>query len=84
MRYHCVIILSLDNVAHDARLLLLFRLAADVLEHLVHLLQRLAGGLGDEEECEDKGEKAEDCEKGVCAVAGVLDERGSNETLKVC
>lgn len=81
MRYHCVVILSLDNVAHDARLLLLFRLTADVLEHLVHLLQRLTGSLRDDEECEDESEKTEDCEESVCAVAGVLDKRGSDETL---
>ena len=64
--------LPLDDFAHNARLLLLFRLTADVLEHVVHFLESLSRRLWNNEECKDKGEKAEDGKEGIRAVASVL------------
>lgn len=52
---------------------LLFGSARVVLEDVIHLFQRAALGLGNEEECPDKGEKAEYGEEGVCAEARVFD-----------
>jgi hypothetical protein len=67
---------------HDARLLLLLRFAADVLEHLVHIFQAPACSLRYDEVGEDEGEQAEDCKECVGSETGVLNERRSDETLQ--
>jgi hypothetical protein len=61
--------------------LLLFRLAADILEHLVHLLKCFARGFRHKEKCENEGEQTKDGEEGVGSEASVLDERRSYKTL---
>lgn len=73
--------LSFYNFPHDSLLLLLLRLATNVLEHLIHLLECLAGRFRDKEKREDKGEEAENSKERVRAETGVLDERWCNETL---
>ena len=73
---------SLNNLRHDPRLLLLFRLTADVLEHLIHLLEGLARRFRNTEERKDEGEETEDGEEGVRARASVLDERRCDKTLR--
>ena len=73
--------LAVDNVPHNARFLLFFRLATDIVEDLVHFFQSLACGLGDDKVREDEGEETKDGEEGVGTVSGVLDERRGDETL---
>lgn len=62
-----------EQFGFDGPAAVLFCGARVVLEDVVHLFQRATLGLGDEEECPDKGEEAEYGEEGVCAEAGVLD-----------
>jgi hypothetical protein len=54
------------------------RFAGIILEDVVHLLERAALGLGDEEEGPDECEETED---GEDAVAGVFDQRRGDEAL---
>ena len=75
--------LPLHNISHDPRLLLLFRLAANIFEYLVHLLERLTSRFRDAEECKDKSKKTEDSEERIRAVAGVLNERRRDEALRL-
>lgn len=78
---HGLVLLAFHNIAHDASLLLLFRLAADILEHLVHFLKCFARGFRHNEKCENEGEQTKDGEEGVGSKASVLDERRSYKTL---
>jgi hypothetical protein len=71
----------LHNLRHDPRLLLLLGFAADVFEHIVHLLQCPPGRLGNAEEGEDKRNKTEDREEDVGSCPGVLNQGWCNETL---
>jgi hypothetical protein len=71
----------LHNLIHNPHLTLLFFNTVHILEHLIHLLQRLARRLGHAEEREQEGEQAEDSEEGVCAEARVLDKGRGDETL---
>jgi hypothetical protein len=74
--------LTFHDLCHDPRLLLLFRFAADVFEHFIHLLECLAGCFGNTEKREYESEETEDCEEGVCTSARVLDERRRDEALR--
>jgi hypothetical protein len=51
---------------------------------MVHLFKGPSTGLGDKKECPDEGEQTEYGEEDVSSVAGVLDQRGSDETLELC
>lgn len=75
--------LSFNNVVHDPLLSRLLFGAVDILEDLVHFLQRLAGRLRDKEERENEGEQTEDGEEGVGTIASVLDERWCDESLNM-
>lgn len=57
------------------------RFTGIILEDVVHLLERAALGLGDEEECPDECKETEDGEEDVGAVAGVFDQRRGDEAL---
>lgn len=52
-----------------------------ILENMIHLLESSTHSLRNEEICPDTSENTEYCEENVCAVASVLDERWSDETL---
>lgn len=73
--------LSLYNLIHDACLALLLLHTVDILENLVHLLERLARRLRNAEECKQKCKKTEDSEEGVRAVAGILNQGRGDEAL---
>lgn len=72
---------TLYDVRHDPCLLLLFRLATNIFEHLVHLLQCLAPSLRYEEVRKNKCQETEYCEEDVCAFVRVLNEWRCNKTL---
>lgn len=61
----------------------LLRFARIILEDVIHLLQRAALSLRNEEKRPDKREETEDSEEDVGAVAGVLDQRRGDEALVV-
>lgn len=49
--------------------------ARAVIEHFIHLLERLAVRFGHAEPCPETAEQAEDCEEDVRAEACLLDKR---------
>jgi hypothetical protein len=73
--------MSLHNIRHDTRFLLLFYLTADILENLVHFLEGSASSFGDKKEREQECQETEDRKESICACARVLDQRRCYETL---
>lgn len=71
----------MNDVAHNPCLALLFLRTVDVFENLVHLFERFACRLGDEEKGEQERETTEDSEESVRAVPSVLDEGRGDEAL---
>lgn len=61
--------------------LLLF--ATGVFEYMVHLFKGPASRLWNKEECPDKGQQTEYGEEGISPKAGVLYQRGSDQTLQL-